>query len=88
MQRNGENYLNVNNVKIHQMDLSHFSLASKYKSIPQFITQQINNVLNASWRLLKADIDPTLKKFFGNVIQSIITPMFDAITIQNFFQHA
>lgn len=88
MQRNGEDYLNVSDVIIHRMDLSDFSVASNYERIPTFITQLVNNVINANWRILKANTDPYLKKFFSSVIKSIVSPMFDAITIQNFFQSA
>lgn len=73
-------------MQVHRLDLSDFNVDYKYENIPLLVTNTLNSVLNLNWKILKAEIDPTMRAFIGTVVKSIVTPMNDAVAIQDLFQ--
>lgn len=82
IQRGGKDYVQVKSVHLH-LKVSHFSMDFKSKSIHPTINNIANKVINANWKLLKAEIDSDLEKYIGDVIKSIIVPITDKISIQD-----
>lgn len=84
--RNAKDYFTVSDMQIHQIEISDLTVNYEYASIPRCITNQLNKVVNANWRILKTEFDSTFEKFFGGEVKSIVAPMFDTIAFQDFFQ--
>lgn len=82
IQRNGKDYVKVKSVQLH-LKVSNFSMDFKSKSIHPTINNIANKVINANWKILKAEIDHDLERYIGDVIKSIIVPITDKISIQD-----
>lgn len=82
VRRGGKEYVKVKSVQLH-LNVSHFSMDFKSKSIHPTINNIANKVINANWKLLKTEIDSDLEKYIGDVIKSIIVPITDKISIQD-----
>lgn len=82
IQRDGKDYVKVKSVQLH-LNVSKFSMDFKSKSVHPTINNIVNKVINAHWKLLKAEIDNDLERYIGDVIKSIIVPITDKISIQD-----
>lgn len=68
------------------MKLTNFSVQFKSKTGNPTIENTINQVINENWREIYAELKPDLEKNVGEVIKSIMTPLFDRVPYQEFFQ--
>lgn len=82
IQKDGKEYVKVKTVHLH-LKVTNFSMDFKSKSLHPTINNIANKVINANWKLLKAEIDHDLEKYIGDVIKSIIVPITDKIAIQD-----
>ena len=82
IQKDGKDYVKVKSVQLH-LKVSNLSMDFKSKSLNPTINKIANKVINANWKLLKAEIDNDLEKYISDVIKSIIVPITDKIAIQD-----
>lgn len=82
IQKDGKEFVKVKSVHLH-LEVSNLSMDFKSKSLSPIINNIANKVLNANWKLLKAEIDNDLERYIGDVIKSIIVPITDKIAIQD-----
>lgn len=85
VERNGKNHLTIQNVNSH-IELTNLHIDMKCKNLWGFINRKVNDVSNANWQLLKADLDPTLQIYVNTIIREILVPMLDEISMQDMFE--
>lgn len=86
VRRNGKDYYVVKSVKAHA-NVSQMKLNTKCKNIPGIIQDQLNNLLNANWKVLKAEMDSSLNKYIGDIIRSILQPILNQVAVQDFYKN-
>lgn len=83
--RNGKTHMVVKTIKI-RFELERVILHVYSKELSPFITTLINKCINTQWRSYYEDIQDDFEYFTGRMIQSIISPFFDKIAIQDCFR--
>lgn len=85
VQRNGKNYIIIKNLSVRNQ-VSNFKGYVEYvNAIEAAIYSLVNGVINASWRMFKPILDPTINRAIGEVLIEIIEPIFNEISMQDFF---
>lgn len=84
IERDGKEYVKIKNVRPH-LKLTNFSVQFKSKTGNPTVENTINKVINENWRELYAELKPDLEKNVGEVIKSIMSPLFDKVPYQEFF---
>lgn len=84
IERDGKEYIKIKNVRPH-LKLTGFSVQFKSKTGNPTIENTINKVINENWREIYNELKPDLELNVGDVIKSIITPLFDSVPYQEFF---
>lgn len=84
IQKNGKDYIIVKNVRAH-MKLSKFAVEFKSKTGNSEINNTINKVINENWRDIFAALKPDLERNIGDVVKSIVAPLFEQIPYEDFF---
>lgn len=85
IQRDGKEYIKIKNVRAH-LKISNFSVHFNSKTGNPAVNDTVNKVINENWREIYAELKQDLEKNVGDVIKSIIAPLFDEIPYQDFFQ--
>lgn len=83
--QNGKSYAKIKNQNL-QVDIGTFWLASNLQDIDSYFNTLIDATLNSNWKLLKVAINPIIKKYVGETIDALISPIVAKIPIQDFFQ--
>lgn len=83
IQQNGKEYVNIKTVhpKLH---VSHLSQHIKYVDVGRFISHIANGIFDANWEKLLETINSDLEIHIGNIVQLILTPIFDEVAIDEF----
>ena len=55
----------------------------RYKYVLPMVTQTVNKVANANWKIIKPALDSTLNNLANDVLKSFFTPIFSHISIQD-----
>lgn len=84
IERDGKEYVKIKNVRPH-LKLTNFSVQFKSKTGNPTIEDTVNKVINENWREIYAELKPDLEKNVGDVIKSIMIPLFDRVPYQEFF---
>lgn len=84
IERDGKEYIKIKNVRPH-LKISNFSVQFKSKTGNPTVNDTVNKVINDNWREIYAELKQDLEKNVGDVIKSIISPLFDEIPYQDFF---
>lgn len=84
VKRDGKDYITISHMYV-STDLSYFKMNHRYKNVPSFITNMINKIINSSWKMIKPLMDHTINRFVRETLNSIVTPMFNEISLQDFF---
>lgn len=85
IQRNGKDYVKMNGART-TVKFSDFSFKAESDSVNPFVVDIVNRIVNANFDFISRQIDVPFCEYTGEVIESILTPIFDNIPIQNFFQ--
>lgn len=80
----GKDYAIINDMSLDFI-ISEIKMEFKYPNIASPITNMVDGVVNSNWKILKSMLDPTLKRFLCGMIKAVITPMFNEIPLQCFF---
>lgn len=86
VRRNGKDYYIIKSVQAHA-NVSRMKLKAKCKNIHGFIEDQLNNLLNEHWKVLKAEMDDSLNKYIGDIIRSILQPILNQVAVQDFYKN-
>lgn len=84
IQKDGKDFIKIKNVRVHSK-LSKFHVEFKPKSGNPTVNDSINKVINENWREIYAELKPDLEKNIGEVVKSIVAPLFAEIPYQEFF---
>lgn len=82
--RDGKDYLTIDDMSV-STEVSNFKVDCKYNYVPSSITSMVSGVVNSNWEILKPLGDPTINRFVSELIRSVVTPMFDNVSFQDFF---
>lgn len=82
--RDGEDYLEIESVKV-EMTLQKMSIDLKDNLNENVIVGTISQVLNENWRDIFNELKPDFEKNIGDVIKSLIAPVFHAIPYRSLF---
>lgn len=85
IRRNGKDYYNIKSVKAHA-NVSRMQINAKCKNINGFIENQLNNLLNEHWKVLKAEMDDSLNEYIGEIIRTIVQPILNQVAVQDFYK--
>lgn len=85
VRRDGKDYIKIKDVQV-DFTIGDFFANSVCENINPFINGMINSAININWQLLIMVVGPFLKKYIGEMIISIITPILDKIAIQDIIQ--
>lgn len=82
--RDGEDYLEIESVKV-EMSLQKMSMDLKDNLNENVIVGTINQVLNDNWRDIFYELKPDFEMNIGEVIKSLIAPVFHTIPYKSLF---
>lgn len=83
--RDGKDYLTIDDMFV-SYEVSYFKTDYKYYNVPSTITNMVTGIVNSNWKLFKPLVDPTLNRFMSEMLRSVVTPMFDSVSFQDFFK--
>lgn len=81
----GHQYVKVKSV-VTNVKFEDFSFKFESETVVPFIAEMINRFVNANWKLFYKETEPQFKNILGEIIQTILTPIFKKIVIRDFFQ--
>lgn len=83
--RDGKDYVKITNLSAKNK-VSKFKASLNYENtIAATIFKLVESVITSSWRIIKPLMDPTINRFIGEVLEEVVTPMFNEIPLQEFF---
>lgn len=85
IERDGKEFIKIKNVRPH-LKISSLSVHFNSKTGNPTVNETVNKVINENWREIYAELKQDLEKNTGDVIKSIISPLFDEIPYRDFFQ--
>lgn len=85
IRRGEKDYINVTSVHT-TVNFDDYSWQFESDSVMPFFTKAIQRTVNAHWQLIFVDLKPQLEIIVGDIIKSVMTPIFDKFAIQDFFQ--
>lgn len=83
--RSGKNYLEIRSLQ-PKLKIGKFFLKSNCKNVSSFISRMIDEAINLSWKIFLKAFEPDLNKYIGELVLSIVSPIFDKIPIEDFIQ--
>lgn len=85
VRRGGKDYIEIQNVKSQQSSFGDFEMESKGNNINGLVNNLIDSAINTFWQVIVEAAKPLfLNKYFGEMMTSILSPIFDRIAIQDF----
>lgn len=85
IEREGKHYINIRGVRT-QVKYEDFSFKFESDTAISFVTETINRIVNAHWKLILVEVETHWKIVFGKIIQTILIPIFDKMAVQDFFE--
>lgn len=84
--RDGQDHATISDMSV-RTEISYFKVHHEYQNVVSAITSKVSDVVNSRWKIMKPLFDPTLNEFVIDVLPSIVTPMLEKISLQDFFQY-
>lgn len=85
IEHEGKHYVNITNART-KTTFEDYSLKVESETVIPLITEIMIQVLNVNWRLFFTETESQWEKILDEIIQSLVTPIFEKIAIQDFFQ--
>lgn len=84
VEKDGKEYLDVKNVKVH-LKVKKLMIKFDSRTGNPDINDTVNKVINENWRDIYNELKPDLEKNIGSVVKSLIKPMFSEVPYKDFF---
>lgn len=84
VEKGGEEYLEIKNVRV-QLTVSKLTIQFNSRTGNEAINDTVNKVVNENWKDIYYELKPDLEKNIGDVIKSLVKPMFGDIPYKDFF---
>lgn len=84
VEKDGKEYLDVKNVKVH-LKVKKLMIKFDSRTGNPDINDTVNKVINENWRDIYNELKPDLEKNIGSVVKSLIKPMFSEVSYKDFF---
>lgn len=68
-----------------QLHVTGFAQKTRYKDMGPFLTGIADEILDSNWKLVFESVNPDVEVYMGDIIKSILTPIFDKIALEEFF---
>lgn len=84
IQKDGKDYIKIKKVRVH-LKLKKFHVEFNSKTGNPTINDTINKAINENWREIYSELKPDLEKNIGDVVKTLVSPLFDEIAYKDFF---
>lgn len=84
IQKDGKDYISIKKIRVH-MKLKKFTVEFNSKTGNPTINDTINKAINENWREIYGELKPDLEKNIGDVVKSIVSPLFEEFPYKEFF---
>lgn len=84
VEKSGREYLDIKSVRI-QLIVSKLNIYFNSRTGSEEINDTVNKVVNENWKDIYYELKPDLEKSIGDVIKSLVKPMFDEMPYEDFF---
>lgn len=86
VERNGEHYVQVNNIRAGFQILGDFKMDINVNTlVPDIIKGAVNEHANSNWRQLKPILEKETETYLHDIVYKAVTPIFENIPIRDFF---
>lgn len=82
----GKDYYVIKTVNAH-MEVSLMKLETKCKNLYGWVNKKLNSVFNDHWKLFKSELDESLNKYIGDIINEILKPVLEKVAVQDLYQN-
>lgn len=86
IERHGKHYVNLKNVHTHVNNVGQYSMKLESPEAMPLAIATVNRIVNTNWRVLYVETKPQLESIIGEIVEAFLTPIFNTIPIQDFFQ--
>lgn len=85
IQRDGKDYVTLSDLSVSNQVSNYRAYIHYDNNIASTIYSLVDGTINSNWRILKPMIDPTINRFIGEILEDVVTPIFNEIPLQDFF---